>query len=251
MGGIEFNKIFAAILIAGITAMFAGFLAEKFVHAEKLEENAFKIEGVEVAGVAPKADLAEPILALLADADVARGQKISKACAACHSFDQGGANGVGPNMYQIVAKKKQSVPGFSYSGALNQNGEEIWTYEALNKFLWKPKNYAPGTKMNYIGLRKPEDRAAIIAWLRTLSPSLQPLPTEQQILAEQAELAPPEDEAAEELLDAVETLKEGDPGDVTSSLEDEELQEASEIIVDAVNEEQGENLEQRSNPTLD
>ncbi len=198
MGGIEFNKIFAAILVAGITAMLAGFIADKFVHADKLKENAFKIEGVEVAGVAAKADLPEPILALIADADVARGQKLSKACAACHSFDNGGANGVGPNLYNVVGITKQSHAGYAYSGVLNQNAEEQWTYEALNKFLWKPKKYAPGTKMNYIGIKKPEDRAAMIAWLRTLSSSPKALPSESAIAAEQAELAPPAEEVEPE-----------------------------------------------------
>jgi len=205
MGGIEFNKIFAAILIAGITAMFAGFIAEQFVHADKLKENAFKIEGVEAAGVSSAVAMPEPILAMIGAADIARGQKLSKACAACHSFEAGGANGVGPNMYDIVGRKKQNVDGYSYSGVLNQNGEEVWTYAALNKFLWKPKTYAPGTKMNYIGLKKPEDRAAMIAWLRTMAPSEKPLPNASAIAAEEAELALPELEA-EAVEEAVDTL---------------------------------------------
>jgi len=133
MGGIEFNKIFAAILVAGITAMLAGFIADKFVHADKLKENAFKIEGVEAAGTAAVIAMPEPILAMISAADIARGQKISKACAACHSFDKGGANGVGPNLYNVVGVKKQSYPGYTYSGVMNANGEENWTYEALNK----------------------------------------------------------------------------------------------------------------------
>ncbi|MEM7618782.1 MAG: cytochrome c family protein, partial [Pseudomonadota bacterium] len=164
-------------------------------------ENAFKIEGVEAASTGSAVQLPEPILALIADADIARGQKLSKACAACHSFDQGGANGVGPNLYSIVGAKKQNVAGFSYSGVLNQNGEEQWGYEALNKFLWKPKKYAPGTKMNYIGLKKPEDRAAMIAWLRTLSSSPKALPSDSAIAAEEAELSPPEAVEEEEVIE--------------------------------------------------
>ncbi len=209
MGGIEFNKIFAAILVAGIIAMFSGFLAEKFVHPEKLKENAFPIEGVEVVGGGAKVEkLAEPILAMIATADITRGQKLSKACAACHSFDKGGANGVGPNLWNVVGVKKQSHAGFAYSGVLNANGEENWTYMALNKFLWKPKNYAPGTKMNYVGIKKPEDRAAMVAWLRTLADSPKTLPGAIEIAAEEAELALPENEG-EETKDAIETIKEG------------------------------------------
>lgn len=203
MGGMEFNKIFAAILVAGIIAMLSGFVAEKLTKPHKLKEDAFPVEALEgSADGAVKEKLAEPILAMLADADIARGQKISKACAACHSFDKGGANGVGPNMWNVVGAKKQSKSGFTYSGVLNANGEEYWTYEALNKFLWKPKKYAPGTKMSYIGLKKPEDRAAIIAWMRTLAPSQKPLPSSAQIAAEQAELLP----EAEETLNEAEVI---------------------------------------------
>lgn len=208
MGGMEFNKIFAAILVAGIIAMLAGFVADKMVHPHKLKENAFTIEGVEVAGVGSVEQLPEPVLAMIAEADIARGQKISKACAACHTFDKGGANGVGPNSWNLVGRQKQSVSGFSYSGTLNSQGGDVWTYAELNKFLWKPKKYAPGTKMNYIGLKKPEDRAAMIAWLRTLADSPKPLPNATQIAAEEAELALPEDEA-EKVEEALETVKEG------------------------------------------
>ncbi|MEM6811291.1 MAG: cytochrome c family protein [Pseudomonadota bacterium] len=199
MGGIEFNKIFAAILVAGITAMLAGFFSEKIVHPEKLKENAFKIEGVESAEVAQKIDLPEPILAMIETADIERGAKISKACAACHSFNKGGANGVGPYMWDVVNREKQVVADYKYSGVLDDVGDPVWNYSELNKFLWKPKKYTPGTKMNYIGLRKPEDRAAIIAWLRMLSDSPAALPTAAEIAAEEAELAPPEPEVEEEV----------------------------------------------------
>ena len=201
MGGMEFNKIFAALLVAGIIAMFAGFIAKNLTQPHELKENAFKIEGVESAGGgAAKEKLPEPVLAMLAEADVARGQKLSKACAACHSFDKGGANGVGPNLWGIVGRSKQSVGGFTYSGSLNEQGGNLWNYAELNKFLWKPKKYASGTKMNYIGLKKPKDRAAMIAWLRTLAPSSKALPSAAQIAAEAAELAPPE---AEKVVEAV------------------------------------------------
>ena len=251
MGGIEFNKIFAAILVAGIIAMLSGFVAEKFIHPKELESNAFPIEGVESADVATAVQLPEPVLAMLGEASVERGQKISKACAACHSFDKGGANGVGPNMWDLVGRQKQAVDGYVYSGVLDDFGGTVWSYAELNKFLWKPKTYAPGTKMNYIGLKKPEDRAAVIAWLRSLSDNPAPMPGAADIAAEEAELSPPETEAeTEEIIEAVETLTEGDAGDVTSELESETLQEAAETIQDVVNEAEGENIDLRDNPTL-
>lgn len=235
MGGIEFNKIFAAILVAGIVAMFAGFVAEKITHPHELKENAFKIEGVEVAGGGPKVEkMAEPILAMLAEADVARGQKISKACAACHSFDKGGANGVGPNLWNVVGITKQSHAGFTYSGALNANGVEEWNYDALNKFLWKPKKYAAGTKMNYVGIKKPADRAAMVAWLRTLSDAPQALPGALDIAAEEAELLPAL--AEEKIEDAIETITDEtiDGNEEAIEVIEETVEDAKDEAVDAI-----------------
>jgi cytochrome c len=192
----EFNKIFAAILVAGVIAMFAGFIAKQMTNPHELKENAYKIDGVEAAGGKAKVEkVAEPILAMLAEADIVRGQKVAKACAACHSFDKGGRNGVGPALWNVVGSKKQNAGGFSYSGALNSQGGDVWNYAELNKFLWKPKKYAPGTKMNYVGIKKPTDRAAVVAWLRTLSDSPKALPNASQIAAD----APPvvEDVAVE------------------------------------------------------
>lgn len=199
MGGMEFNKIFAAILVAGIVASLSGFVSNILVHPRELEEDAYQVEGLESAGPggAAKAAMAEPILAMIEGADAARGEKLSKACAACHSFDKGGPAGVGPNLWGVVNGPKNHMPGFAYSGTLDAQGGGTWTYAELNKFLWKPKAYASGTKMNYIGVKKPEDRAALVAWLRTKADSPKALPSAAEIAAEAAELAPPEAEAVE------------------------------------------------------
>jgi cytochrome c len=198
MGGMEFNKIFAAVLVAGIIAMFGGFVAKLLVHPHKLAENAYNIDVVEVAGPGGAAPMAEPVLALIAAADAAKGEKIAKACAACHSFNKGGANGVGPNLYSVVNGPKHHAAGYAYSGALIEVGGKTWTYAELNKFLWKPKAYAKGTKMAYAGLKKPEDRAALLAWLRTQADSPAALPSDADIAAEAAELAPPATEVKAE-----------------------------------------------------
>ncbi len=210
----EFNKIFAAILVAGIVASLSGFVSKKLVHPHELKENAVKIDvpDAPAGGGAKKEKLPEPVLALIADADIARGQKLSKACAACHSFDKGGANGVGPNMYNIVGAKKQNKSGFSYSGVLADRGGDVWTYAELNKFLWKPKWYAKGTKMNYLGLKKPEDRAAILKYLASLGGA--PAPSSNEISAELLELAPVSGERKDELKDAVKKIE-----DAAKSLE--------------------------------
>jgi len=199
MSSFEFNKVFAAILLAGIVAMFSGFVADKLVHPHHLKEDAVAIDGGEVASGGPQVEKkAEPILHLIATADVARGEKLSKACAACHSFDNGGPNKVGPNLWNSFGAPKGNKAGFSYSSAMADFGG-AWGYVEMNQFMWKPKKYMPGTKMNYNGIKKPEDRAAMIAWLRTLSSNPDPLPSQAEIAAELTLLAPPEPvEKAEE-----------------------------------------------------
>ena len=121
-----------------------------------------------------------PILALISSADVAAGQKVSKKCSACHSFNADGPNKVGPNLWNVVNKSMGSVDGFKYSKALiSMNGS--WDYDSLNQFLLKPKNYINGTKMNFAGLKKDKDRANLIGWLRSLSENPVPLPTQEEI----------------------------------------------------------------------
>jgi len=155
-------------------------------------DNAYKVEGVaDNAGGGPVVVAkAEPVLALLANADIAKGEQSAKVCATCHSFVKGGANAIGPGLWDVVNHDKGAHAGFAYSDAL-KNMDGTWSYASLNKFLWKPKAYVEGTKMNFVGLKKPEDRANVIAYLRTLSDSPAGLPSAAQIDAENAELAPP------------------------------------------------------------
>ena len=112
---------------------------------------------------------------MLAAANADAGQKVAKKCTACHSFTKGGANKVGPNLWNVVGGKPASVSGYKYSGAMS--GMTVnWEYEELNKFLYKPKAYLKGTKMSFAGLKKARDRATIIAYLRSLSDNPKPLP---------------------------------------------------------------------------
>jgi cytochrome c len=196
MNNLEFNKVFASLLIAGIIAMLCGFIAKQIVHPEKLDKNVVMIEVAEVAeaadgGAGAKAAGPEPILGLIATADVAKGKQLTKVCSACHNFDKDGKNGVGPHLWGVVGRNKDAAEGFAYSGELEKQGGKVWTMAELNKFLWKPKAYAPGTKMNFMGLKKPEERAAIVAYLHSLNDSPTAMPSESEIAAEAAELAPP------------------------------------------------------------
>ena len=175
----EFNKIFASILVAALVATIARIATDHIYHVDMPAKKAYVVEGVaQDAGakkVAVKKEEKLPaILPLLASADIAKGQKLTKKCAACHSFDNGGPNKVGPNLYNIVGAKLAAKPGFSYSPALVAKGGN-WGYEELNAFLYKPKKFVKGTKMAFAGLKKEKDRANMIAYLRSLSASPKPL----------------------------------------------------------------------------
>lgn len=198
---LESNKIFAALLVAGIVASLSGFVSAKLFHKSELEENAYKIEGVAEVGSGPVVEAKpEPVLAMLAGADVAKGEQIAKVCATCHSLAKGGANAIGPGLYGVVGHPKGAHAGFSYSEGMKAKGG-YWTLSDLNHFLWKPKWFVEGTKMTFVGIKKPQDRADLIAYLRTLSDSPVPLPSAGDIEKENAELAPPpaaDEPAAEE-----------------------------------------------------
>ncbi|GAB4394124.1 MAG: hypothetical protein Tsb0032_16390 [Kiloniellaceae bacterium] len=197
----ESNKIAAAVLTAGVVAMLSGFVAELLYHPHvELEENAYVIATAD-GGAAPVAaaeePALEPIAPLLAAADVASGEKVAKKCTACHTFEEGGANKVGPNLYDIVNRPIAGHDGFAYSDSLNGMADDTWTYAHLNAFLAKPKDFAPGTKMSFAGLRKVGERADLVAWLRTLSGSPAPLPDPAAAEEAPAEEAPAGDAASQ------------------------------------------------------
>lgn len=188
---LEWNKIFAAFLVAGIIAMLAGFVSHLLVHPHTPEKAVLDIdtsalEAAAAGGASAGPTGPEPVLALIEKADIKRGEQLSKACTACHTFDKGGADRVGPNQWNLVNAPKAHRDGFAYSDAmkaLHSKGEK-WTYADLNHFIWKPQASVPGTKMNYLGLKKAEDRAALIAYLRTLADSPAALPSAADIKAE-------------------------------------------------------------------
>lgn len=172
----ELNKIVGAVLLACLIAMLAGFASDVLVHPKKLEQSVYTVtpsEGGATAAAGPTgpADIAP----LLASADVDAGQKATRACAACHTFNEGGANKVGPNLYGIVNNKTAHVDGFAYSDAMKTKAGQ-WTYDELNHFLYSPKAHLPGTKMAYAGMKKDQERANVIAYLRSLAADPAPLP---------------------------------------------------------------------------
>lgn len=201
MSGLEINKIVGAILMASLLAMVTGLVADILVRPQGGHGGATVVAHGDSGAPAPSKEPVriEPILGLLATADVGQGQQAAKKCQACHTFDKGGPAKVGPNLWGIVGAKHGHMEGFKYSDAI-AGIDRPWAYTELNRFIAAPKAYAPGTKMTFAGIKNATERANLIAYLRTLSDSPPPLPTEEEIAAESAALqeasAAPEGESA-------------------------------------------------------
>jgi cytochrome c len=137
----------------------------------------YELPGGEVAAAAgPAAAADEPLTVRLAKAEVARGEKAVGACKACHAFEKGGANKIGPALWGIYEKAKAATAGFGYSAASKAKASETWTAENLDAFLKNPKAYLPGTSMAFAGVGNAASRADIVAYLNSLADAPKPLP---------------------------------------------------------------------------
>jgi cytochrome c len=180
MDSFELNKIIGAILgtclillVTSFTAsaLFAPAMPEKPGFAIAAKEEAHGGEGKEAAA-APS----EPIEKLLQTASVDKGAAAAKKCTACHTFEKGGPNRVGPNLWGVVDRDRATQAGFNYSAAMKAKGGK-WTYDELNKFIANPKGYINGTAMGFAGIPKDSERADVIDYLHTLADTPVPLPT--------------------------------------------------------------------------
>lgn len=182
MNAFELNKIIGWVLAAALVIVGGQTFMEIYSagHGDgKAEKTAYviEVEGDDAGKTEKKAEAPKPldIKPLLATASVEIGAKVAKKCKACHSFDKGGKNKVGPALYEVLNRKLASNPGFSYSNALKSKGG-AWDYDALAAFLKSPKKFAPGTKMAFSGIRKDEKLASLIFYLRSLSDNPAKLP---------------------------------------------------------------------------
>lgn len=178
---IELNKIAGAGLSTLLVVMSLNMIAGIVFAPHKPAVPGFDLPSLEPAaagGAAPAAVAEEPIAVRLAKADPAKGEKAVGACKACHTFEKGGANKVGPHLFDVYGRNEGSVAGFGYSAAMKGRTDKTWDAEALDHFLKSPKAYVPGTIMAFAGLSKPDQRADVIAYLNTLSDAPKPLPKE-------------------------------------------------------------------------
>ena len=181
MDSYEFNKIAGAILATVLLVMGMQTLAGMIYTGNKPDKLAYSVEIEETAdtsGGQTEAPAAMSMAEMMATADADKGAVVMKKCAQCHTWDKGGANKIGPNLYGILGRQMASVDGFAYSPAMLAKAEEVgaWTYEAMNAFLTKPKAYMKGTKMVFPGLKKDSQRANLLMYLNGQSDSPLPAP---------------------------------------------------------------------------
>jgi len=175
---IETNKIAGAVLSTLLVALGLNMIAGIVFTPHKPAVPGYELPSEEPAAAAgaaaPAAD--EPIAVRLAKADPAKGERAVGSCKACHTFEKGGANKVGPHLYDVYGRPKASIEGFGYSAAMKARSSEKWEADQLDGFLKNPKAYMPGTIMAFAGLGRADTRADVIAYIDTLSDSPKALP---------------------------------------------------------------------------
>lgn len=181
MDSFEINKLIGALLGTVFVVFSIALISDGLFESSAPEKPGYEIVAVEEPAGSGSAEPAAPqaIGPLLAAADVKAGEATFKKCAACHTADKGGPNKVGPNLWSIVNRPVGSHEGYSYSAGMKtfaDGGKAVWDYDHLNGFLTAPKAYVKGTAMGFGGLKKIEDRAALLAYLRTLADAPAPLP---------------------------------------------------------------------------
>ncbi len=184
------NKIAAGLLTAGLIFWAANRIADIVIPDEAPKAVAIKITGMQTAAAPAAAAGLASIIPLLAGADIGKGTAfVQQQCSSCHTVNQGGAAGVGPNLYGVIGGPMFAGAGFGYSDAAKGKAKGNWNYDNINAWLADPSGFAPGTAMSYSGIKNTQTRADVVAYLRTLSASPLPLPTPAEVKAASAPAA--------------------------------------------------------------
>ena len=164
------NKIIASIILAIILVLGINKITDIIFYVEKPKKSAYQVASVTTVTSTTSAETSsensesENIVALFASTSAANGAKVFKKCLACHSVVKGGPNKIGPNIFGVLNRRAGSVSNYKYSKAILAYGK-VWSFEEMNGFLTKPKDWIKGTKMSFIGLRSAKDRAAVILYM--------------------------------------------------------------------------------------
>ena len=196
MDSFEWNKVFAVLIASVLFIMVIGIVAETPFHQEQ-KKPAFTIEVASADAVEEVVEEGPSFAEMMAGASADKGARQWAKCRACHTIDKDGANGQGPNLYGIVGRTVAALDNFRYSGALEALGTSVWTYEAIDEWLQNPQAMAKGSKM-VLAVRRPDQRADLIAYLATFTDQPVPLPTvEQAVDAVEEAVEQAEDAAAD------------------------------------------------------
>ena len=200
MDSFELNKLIGAFLAVVFVVFSVSLVSDAVFSTHAPETPGYAIEVPETdEGGGEVVEEGPSIAELLQTADPAAGESAFRKCAACHTAEEGGANKVGPNLWDIVNRPVASHEGFSYSAAMRefaQDGSVVWDFEHLSEFLKAPRSYIPNTAMAFAGLRNPEEEANLLAYLRTLSADPAPLPEVEEAAAPADEEGAPAEEGA-------------------------------------------------------
>ena len=173
------KKIIASIILAIILILGINKITDIIFYVEKPEKSAYQVASLSTTTITETTSASSStgsgeIMALLASASVTNGEKVFKKCAACHSIAKGKGNKIGPALFGVLGRQAGSLVDYKYSKAMIAHGKP-WTFEEMNSFLTKPKDWVKGTKMTFAGLKNAKDRAAVILYMNENTDSPLPL----------------------------------------------------------------------------